>query len=192
MHQPVFANIEISRTGAASPLVGQALRNVVLKSVDARKAALLPRLHLVINTAFFVAQRLHLPAAVMNDADGRTESQRNRALANSQRILWITDSASDDRIDIHMKVGMFGQQLQLAVQNFQTLFRNVIGIHVIDGNLQPLQPGAIQTPNAIRNQQIAVGNEPRNHAIGPNAPDHLIKLRMQQRLAAGNRDYRRA
>src|ERR1700685_593439 len=92
MHQPVFANIEISRTGAASPLVGQALRNVVLKSVDARKAALLPRLHLVINAPLFLAQRLHLPAAIVYDADGRTESQRNRALANSQRILWITDS----------------------------------------------------------------------------------------------------
>src|ERR1700683_2723150 len=98
MHQSVFANIEVARPRAAPPFVRQALRDVVLESVDARKAALLPRFHLVINAPLFLAQRLHLPAAVVNDADGRTESQRNSALANRQRVLWITDSTAHDRV----------------------------------------------------------------------------------------------
>src|SRR6266852_4657099 len=74
VNQAVFADVEIARPGAATPLVWQALRYVVLESIDAGKAALLPRLHLIVDAAFFVIQRLHLAAAVVNDADGRTKS----------------------------------------------------------------------------------------------------------------------
>ena len=71
VHQPVFADIEIARAGAAAPVIRQTLGDVVLKRVDPREAALFQRLHLVINPPLFVAQGLQLPAAVVNDSDGR-------------------------------------------------------------------------------------------------------------------------
>src|ERR1700728_248986 len=53
--ESVLANVEIARSGAASPVVGQTLGDVVLKCVDPCKAALFERLHLVIDAALFVA-----------------------------------------------------------------------------------------------------------------------------------------
>src|SRR5580700_261178 len=94
VHQPVFANIEITRPGAAAPLVRQALRNVVLEGVDAGEAALLPRLHFIVDAALFFVQRLHLSTAIVNDADGRTEAECDGALADGQRILRIRDAAA--------------------------------------------------------------------------------------------------
>ncbi len=82
MHQPVLADIEITRAGAAAPLVGTSLRNIVLKGVDAGEATLLHRLHLVVDALLFVGERLQLAAAVMDDADGRSESQAQRAFAD--------------------------------------------------------------------------------------------------------------
>ena len=53
MHQPVFANVEVAGAGTASPRIGQALSDVVLEGVDAGEAALLPRLHFVVDPPFF-------------------------------------------------------------------------------------------------------------------------------------------
>src|ERR1700683_5651851 len=44
-HESVFANVEIARSRATAPLVGTALRNIVLEGIDASEAALLHRLH---------------------------------------------------------------------------------------------------------------------------------------------------
>src|SRR5437879_3499324 len=70
VHQSVFADIEIAGAGSAAPVVTFALRNVVLEGVDASEAAFLERLHFVVDAALFLAQRLQLSAAVVNDADG--------------------------------------------------------------------------------------------------------------------------
>lgn len=40
MHESVFADVEIARARAAAPFIRQALRDVVLKSIDAGEAAL--------------------------------------------------------------------------------------------------------------------------------------------------------
>src|SRR5262249_43287409 len=53
VHEPVFADVEVARAGAAAPLVGAALGDVVLKGVHAREAALLHGLHLVVDGALF-------------------------------------------------------------------------------------------------------------------------------------------
>ena len=57
-----------------------------------------------------------------------------------KRILRICNSAADHRIDIHVKVGMLGQELQLLVENLQAFLRNIVWRHVVDGDLQPFQP----------------------------------------------------
>jgi len=148
--EPVFANIEISRAGAATPLVGPSLRDVVLERIDAREAALLHAFHLVVNGAFLVLERLNLALAVVNDADRGTEPQLHGAFTDRQRILRIAYPTADDRIDIYVEVSVLGQQLQLLVENFQRFFRDVVGRDVVDRNLQPLEPGAIQALDALR------------------------------------------
>src|SRR5262249_22461779 len=95
--QAVFADIQVSRSGTASPLVGSAFSDVVLKSVDASEAALFELLHLMINTPLVVLQRLQLPLTVMDDSDRRAESQFQRALPDGQCILRIAYAPADDR-----------------------------------------------------------------------------------------------
>src|SRR5580658_10975255 len=94
VHQPVFADVEIARAGAAAPIVRQALRDVVLEGVDAGEAALFHRLHFVIDAALFSAERLQLAATIVDDADGRAETQFNRALADGEGVLRIRDAAT--------------------------------------------------------------------------------------------------
>src|SRR5262249_18413459 len=79
VYQAVFANVEIARAGAATPMVLAPLRNVVLEIVDARVAALLHRAHRGVNLALLVAQRLQLAAAIVDDPHGRREAQLERA-----------------------------------------------------------------------------------------------------------------
>ena len=126
--------------------------NVVLEGVDAGEAALLHRFHFVVDTALFFAQRLQLTAAVVNNPNGRTESECDGTLADGERVLRITNAAADHGIDVHMKVGVFGQQFELAVENFQAFLRDVVGIDVVDGDLQPLESGAVEALNPFGDQ----------------------------------------
>ena len=132
-----------------------------------------------------------MPAAVVNDSDGRAETQFDGALADGERVLRIRNAAADHRIDVHVKLGVFGQQLQLLVEYLQALLRNFVGIHVVDGDLQPLEARAVQALNAFRHQEISVGDQSGDHAVRANAADHVVEFGMQQRLAPGNRDHRR-
>src|ERR1700736_2402012 len=84
-----------------------------------------------------------------------------------------------------MKIGVLGQQLEFLVQNFQTFLGNVVGIDVVDRNLQPLEAGSVQSLNAVRNQQIAVGDKAGDHAVVADVANQVVQLRMQQRLATG-------
>src|SRR5271165_1406238 len=79
VHQSVFADVEVTRSGAAAPLVGPAVGNVVLEPVEARVMVLLELLHLQEDIALDLAQRLELSFAVMNDADGRSEAELHGA-----------------------------------------------------------------------------------------------------------------
>src|SRR4030088_1894062 len=91
-----------------------------------------------------------------------------------------------------MKIGVLGQELEFSVQNFQTFLGNAVGIDVVDGNLQPLEAGSVESLNAVRNQQIAVGDQAGDHAVVADAANQVVELRMEQRLATGDGDNRRA
>ncbi len=55
--------------------------------------------------------------------------------------------------------------------------------YVVDRNLQPLQPGAIEALNAVCHQKIAVRDQPGDHAPFANAVDDLVELGVKQGLA---------
>ena len=89
----------------------------------------------MIDAALFIAKRQQLSIAVMNDSNRRAEAKLQRALANGERILRIVHSSADYGIDVHVKVGIVGQHLQLFVEDLQALLRNFVRIDVINRNL---------------------------------------------------------
>src|SRR6202044_120038 len=60
MHQAVLADVEIARAGAASPVVLQALGDIVLELIDAREGLLAQRHNLFENFLLARTQRLQL------------------------------------------------------------------------------------------------------------------------------------
>ena len=133
-------------------------------------------------------QRLQLPGAVVNDAHRGSESQLHGALAHHQRILRIANAAAHHGVDVHVKIGVFGQQLELLVQHLQALLRNIVRHDVVDADLQVVEPGAVQPLDALGGQQIAVGDHARDHAAAADVRDDLVQIGMQQRLAAADGD----
>jgi hypothetical protein len=103
------------------------------------KLRFLQALHLVVDARSSSFSGCTCPVAVVNDSDGRAEAQFQRALADGERVLRMAHSAADHGIDVHVKLGVFGQQLQFPVEHLQALLGNLVGIHVVDRNLQPLQ-----------------------------------------------------
>src|SRR5207248_1206042 len=177
-------NIEIPGACSAAPLVRTPEGDVVLKRINACEAALFERLHLVIDAALFVPQWLQLALPVVNDSDGRAETEFQRTLAYGERVLRVADPATDYGIDIRVKVGVFSQHLQLFVEDLKALLRNVVRIDVVYRNLQPFKPRTIQPLDPLGNKQIAVRNHSGNDAATTNPANNFIQLGMQQRLAA--------
>ena len=80
---------------------------------------------------------------IMDNADGCFESEFKRPARNRKSIFWITNTTSEDRVDIDVELGMFGQPLKRFVEDLQALFRDVIGPHIIDADLQMFKTGPI-------------------------------------------------
>ena len=98
------------------------------------------------------------------------------------------DTAADHAVDVHVKLGVLGQEFQLLIQDLQTLLRDVVRHYVVDRDLQMLQTRPIQSPNAICHQQISVSDHARDHAALADARDDLVQLGMHERLAAADRN----
>src|SRR5436309_15576946 len=126
----------------------------------------------------------------MNDADSRGESQFKSAFCNLQSVPLVLYPSPDYGIDVHVKFGMLSQPLQLFVEHFQGFQRNVIWYHVIYGDLEMIESSLIEPFDALRHQQISVGNQAANHSVGTDAANDVIQLRMQQWLATTDHDKR--
>ena len=87
-----------------------------------------------------------------------------------------------------MELGVFGQQLQLAVEHLQALLRNLVRHDVVDGDLQVLEAGAVEPLDALGGEQVAVGDHAGDHAVAADAGDDQVQVGMQQRLAAADGD----
>jgi hypothetical protein len=85
--------------------------DVVLEVVEPRVAALLHRLHRAVDFALVLAQRLQLAAAVVDNSNSRGEAELQRALPDHQRIVRVLNAAADHRVDVDVKIGMFGEKL---------------------------------------------------------------------------------
>src|SRR5580692_5506660 len=95
--------------------------------------------------------------------------------------------AADHRVDVDVKIGVLGQNLELFVEHLKALLRNVVRLDVIDRNLQMIKPGFVQALDALGGQQVAVSDHARHESAAAHDADHIVELRMQQRLAARKR-----
>ena len=89
-------------------------------------------------------------------------------------------------------VGVVLQVLQLLVEHAQALLRHLVGLDVVDADLQEVEPGVVQLLDPLRHQEVAVGDQAGHHAAAADAADQVVEVRMQHRLAAAEGDDRRA
>src|SRR5581483_6436695 len=115
MHEAIFADVEIPRTGSAAPVIWLRVGNGFLELVELRVVLLFPAAPLVPHRALFAAQRLQLAISIVDDADGGSKAQLNRTTTNRQRILGILNAAANHGVDVHMEVGILREPLQLLV-----------------------------------------------------------------------------
>src|SRR5579883_3390610 len=188
VHQAVLADVEIAGAGAASPLVLDAVRDVVLEIVDLGVTALFHGAHGHVDFAFNVAERLQLAFAVVNDPDRGGEPEFDRALAHHQGVPRVLDTAPHHGVDVHVKIRMLGQNHELLVERFEALFRDLVRHDVVDADLQVLEAGSVEAADAVDRQQIAVGDHAGDHAAFADMADDAVEFRVQQRLAAADRD----
>src|SRR5262245_30030171 len=123
MDQAVLADIEIAGAGAAAPLVGLSVGEVVLKARDARIKVLehLPPApdrgrHVVVHLALDRADRLEMSRAVLDDANGRRESELPRTVVDRPAVLGILDPAAGTEL-------MFTSKAAYAFRYFSFLSR---------------------------------------------------------------------
>jgi len=176
------------------------VRDVVLEMVDARVAALLHRAHRRVHLALLVAQGLQLPTAIVDDPYRRSEAQFQGAPANRQCVLRMVDAAAHHGVDVHVKLGVFGEQLQFPVEQLEALLGHLVGHHVVDRDLEVIEPRAVEPLDAFGGQQVAVGDHPRDHSVAADAGDDCVQAQFPSksivrrrkivdamRLLAGNR-----
>src|SRR5262249_9409792 len=127
-----------------------------------------------------------LAITVVNNADRRGESQLQRAFADRERIVRVADAAAHYRVDVYVKLRVFGQQLQLLVEHLEALLRYLVGHDVVDRDLEMFQPGTVEPLDSLRHQQVPVGDHPGDHAAAAYVRNDQIQIGMQQRLAAAD------
>jgi hypothetical protein len=110
-----------------------------------------------------------------------------RPLRNRQRIVGIPDTAADDRVHRDVEGRRLGERHQLLIQDFQALLRHLVGHHIVDADLKVIEPGLIQSLDAIARQKIPVGDERGDRAAAPDVANDLVEIGMQQRLASAQR-----
>ena len=87
-----------------------------------------------------------------------------------------------------MEIGVLGQHAQFLVEHLEALLGNVVGHDVIDGDLQVLEPGAVEALDALGGEQVPIGDQAGDHAVAANARQDGVQVRVQQRLAAADGD----
>ena len=108
------------------------------------------------------------------------------ARADHLRVLRVVNAAAHDAVDVDVKLGVLGQELQLLVQHLQALFRDFVGHDVVDRDLQVLQAGAVEALDALRGEQVAIGDHSRDHPVAADAGDDLVEFGVQQGFAAAD------
>ena len=90
--------------------------------------------------------------AVMNQADRCTETELQRPPGDHQRVRRLSNSGTEHGVDVDVELRVLGQVLELLIQDLQALVRDLVGDHVVDADLQPVEPCAVEPSDALGGQ----------------------------------------
>src|SRR3954465_10730171 len=121
----------------------------------------------------------------MDDAAGRGEAKVYGTMSDDERVFRIACARADHRVDVYVEVGVFLQELQLLVEDFEAFHGDFVGLHVVDGYLQVVEAGGVERLDALDGEEISVGDESSDSADLANAGDNALEFGMEQWLAAG-------
>src|SRR5271154_2110263 len=124
----------------------------------------------------------------MDDADSRGEAQFESAMADGERVLRVLDASADHGVNVHVEGGVFGEELQLLVEDLEALLGDLVGLDVNDRDLHVIESGLVEALDAVGHEEVAVGDHSGNAAVMADASDYLVELGMSERLAAGDGD----
>ena len=119
--------------------------------------------------------------------DSKPSSRARRA--DDQGVVGVLEAAADDGIDVDVELGVLGEHLELLVEDLEALLGDFVGHHVVDGDLQVVEAGAVKPLNALDIEQVAVGDHAGDGAGAADAADDVVELGMGERLAAGDADH---
>ena len=102
------------------------------------------------------------------------------------------DAAAQDGIDVDVKIGVLGEKLQLLVENLEAFLGDVVGLDVVDADLEKLEAGTVETLDAVGGEEIAVGDDSGDDAVVADAADDFVEIGMEERLASADGDDRGA
>jgi hypothetical protein len=125
-----------------------------------------------------------LPVAVVSYAHSGAEPEFHCSLADDQGIFRVLHPAAHHGIDVHVELCVGGKQFKLLIEHLEALLRDLVGIDVVDADLQVIQSGTVQALDAIGDQKITIGNHARNQAVTAYVGDDVIELGMQQTFPA--------
>ena len=78
-----------------------------------------------------------------------------------------------------MEFGVLGEHHQLFVQHLEALFRHLVRLHIVYGNLHVVEAGLVQPLDPGFIQEVAVGNHSGYRPGLPpqvvDAPEHLVE-----------------
>ena len=181
-------NIDIAGAGPAIPLVRPSRDEVVLEERHAAVSALGEGLHLLVDTPLGPVQRLELAVSVVDDADRGGEAQFEGPERHGVGVAGVGNARADHGVDVHVEVGVLGKHRKLHVEHPEALHRGLVGLDVVDADLQVFQSGVVEAPDALGTEQISVRDQARDDPPPAHVPDEVVELRMQHRLAATQRD----
>src|SRR6266516_3337466 len=136
MDQAVLADIEVTGTGAESPVVRNATSQIVLEPIEPAVAVLSVIPDLAEDAFLPAIQRLYGAAAVMNDTQRTGESKLDGAIRDQFRIFGIPNSSADNRVDVHGKFGEVREVFEFLVEDLEALERHVIRLNIVDTDLK--------------------------------------------------------
>src|SRR5271154_1290072 len=87
MHQTVFADVKITRSGATPPVILLPFGDIVLELIDAREGLLAQRHDFFENFLFARPQRLQLAVVIVQNPDRGSKSQLYGAVRNGQSVF---------------------------------------------------------------------------------------------------------
>ena len=121
-------------------------------------------------------QRDQAAVTVVDQADRRRKTQFKRPLRDRQCVLGAAHVATEHRVDVDAEGGVPRQHLQLRVEHLQALLRRVVRRHVVDADLQMIQPGGVKVLDTLLVEEVAVRDKSGQRAGAADVPDERVEV----------------